>query len=127
MSVTLARAAVNAGSPPTFFEVLEPTRSSSHNAVQFTPGGRPGCGLLVIGTKRSHTQYALAEFPTDPRFADGRGFHLEKLTTGTDPEADSYDVFICRRHESGDSCDCRGRERWGHCKHTSALRALLVN
>src|SRR5262245_1787565 len=65
--------------PEPFFEVLPATKSSAHNAINWQPGDRPGCGLLVIGTKRAHVSYHVTEFPT--RW-DGRAFRLKKAEAG---------------------------------------------
>jgi hypothetical protein len=36
--------------------------------------------------------------------------------------ADAYDVLL--ENEQDASCTCPGHERWGHCKHRDAIRAL---
>jgi hypothetical protein len=108
--------------PATFTEVLPAQKSSRHNAMNWTPGSRPGTGLLTIHTARATAKYAVTEFPTP---WDGRAFHLVKLTPGTDREAESYDVF-CGRGKNH-RCECRGFLRHSHCKHIDAALAIWDN
>src|SRR5438270_785365 len=56
-----------------------------------------------------------------------------------DPGSDSIDLVIVlsylipagwdcpTRHRQDRRCDCRGFERWGHCKHVDALLCLIGN
>src|SRR6185437_15305566 len=96
---------------------LPATKSSPVNGVAFTPTA-PGRGLLIIDQKRSIAEYRVTEFPAD----GGRGFRLAKIEGGTDRTAESYDVFLDRAH--GETCDCKGFARHGHCKHVDAVQAV---
>jgi hypothetical protein len=123
-------AAVNAGdppaTPPTYVELLPATASSKHSGIRWTPSADefgPTAGTLVIDVDRSRSVYVLSEFPTG---WDGRGFHFEKVTAGTDKDEDSYDVFVSRNGQDH-LCGCRGFCRHGHCKHVSSVLALLEN
>jgi hypothetical protein len=111
----------------TYSEILPPSKSSPHAGLDWTPGDHPGCGELHIKTARCHCRYRVTETATDPRYADGRAWRLEKLSAGSDCEASDYFVFVSRRHPSADSCECRGFLRWGSCKHIASIRALLEN
>lgn len=107
---------------PTFFEKLTPRKSSPNSAIQWTPSEVvPGGGLLVIGTKRNLCEYLLVPLPTDA----GRAFKLAKVTSGTDPESEAYDVR-CGRFGSP-RCECKGFTFVGNCKHSDAVAALLEN
>ena len=109
----------------TYTEVLPATKSSEHNAMQFTPGEAPGCGLLVVHTARASVTYRVTEFATDW----GRAFHFTKDgTPGTDAQSEAYDVLVCR-DPRGHRCDCKGFS-YGHgrpCKHITAALALIEN
>jgi len=48
----------------------------------------------------------------------GDGFQVERIF---DPEQKVYHVHLDRQ---GQTCDCKGFLRWGHCKHASALATL---
>lgn len=108
----------------TLTEVLPARKSSKHSAVRWEPiaGDAHAAGVLVIDTDRASVTYHVAEFPTDWA---GRGFLFAKVTTGTDPQSESYSVF-CGNH-GAKLCECRGFERFRHCKHTDAAEALIAN
>jgi hypothetical protein len=109
----------------TFTEVLPATKSSQHNALNWTPDAMPGRGVLVVHTARASVCYRVVEFATDW----GRGFRLVKDgTPGTDAESEAYDVLVChdpRQHR----CDCKGFTygRGKPCKHITAALAVIEN
>lgn len=108
---------------PTLTELLPPTASSPHSALQFTASETvPHAGLLLIDTARARVEYLIVE--TDA--AGGRAFHLAKVTPGTDAESEEYSVFVGR---AGSSCSCKGFAygRGKPCKHLLAVAALLDN
>ena len=107
----------------TFSELLPATKSSKHNGIRYTPSSRGPGGLLQIHTARSMVSYLVVEFATP---WDGRAFHLAKLVPGTDREAESYDVFVCR-HGQNNRCECKGYLMTSACKHIAAIEALLSN
>lgn len=80
--------------------------------------------LTTTTDLKTEQRYWLTEYPVDD--VDSRDFVLQKLDDGTDPESDSYTVFLADA-QGFDSCDCRGQLRWGHCKHVDAVRAILAN
>jgi hypothetical protein len=104
--------------------VLPPLPAARHS-IDFIPDG-PNQWLVGINAKRSYTQYLVNEFAAD----GGRGFHFAKhYGSGTDKTAESYDVFLAdpiAADAAGvhDSCDCRGFQRHGHCKHHGAAQAI---
>jgi hypothetical protein len=108
---------------PTFIEALPKTLSSKHSGIRWTPAETTAGGLITILTDRSATEYAVVPFGAD----GGRGFHLAKITAGTDAEVDSYAVFCHATDPAFDLCGCRGFQRWGGCKHRDAARALIEN
>lgn len=112
---------------PTLTEVLPATaaRGSRPGAIRFTPGQRPGTGLVQIHAGRVPCEYLVVEYPT--RW-DGRAVRLAKVmgSPGSDATAESYDVFVGRNGQDHRCC-CRGHQRWGACKHVDTLRALLEN
>jgi hypothetical protein len=48
----------------------------------------------------------------------GRAFEVRKLA------ADGGEIYHVNLTSDGTTCDCKGHERWGHCKHAEALVAL---
>ena len=101
---------------------LPATKSSRANAVHYTPTG-PDRGTAIIDqTGKGHiAEYAVVEFHAD----GGRGFRITKRGGGTD----AYAVFLADEctADAGmayDTCDCHGFERFGHCKHVDAIRAI---
>lgn len=112
----------------TFTEILPARKASSHSALQWLPVDDEAhpqvAGVLTISTDRSRHAYQVSEFPTG---WTGRGFTLAKLTTGTDPTAESYSVFCNPSRPAAASCDCRGHQRFDTCKHCDSICALLAN
>lgn len=108
---------------PTFIEALPATKSSKHSGIRWTPAETTAGGIITILTDRSATEYAVVPFPA----YGGRGFHLAKITPGTDAEAESYDVFCEAMDPAFDTCECKGFLHRGTCKHRDACRALIEN
>jgi hypothetical protein len=102
--------------------------------IKLTESGRPVGGVLEIreSTATGKTvcnRYALREQDAFSSQED-RAFRLTK--PGGDTYYDTYvcgePPALCPQSERGgpyDSCDCVGFEKWGACKHLTALRALL--
>lgn len=84
---------------------------------------RDAAGVLSISAGKTWAQYAAVSFAAD----EGRGFHLAKITAGTDGEAESYDVFCSAAGPAGDSCECKAWLYRQTCKHRDACRAVLAN
>ena len=61
------------------------------------------------------------EFYPDAGFG-GRAFELKKHVRTAD--SGLYHVHVPAAGES--SCDCRGFQRWGQCKHVAALEKLIT-
>lgn len=108
-----------------YTELLPPTISCKSGAINWRPVTDDGfvCGVLSIHGKTS-VAYTVSEFATGWA---GRGFTLAKLTTGTDPEAESYSVFCANAGSPFDTCDCKGFSYRSNCKHVASVRALLAN
>lgn len=69
--------------------------------------------------------YAIREFRAD----GGRGFRFDKRGRFGDLAATAYDVFLAdpALADAGiafDSCDCKGFQRHGHCKHRDAAQDI---
>lgn len=113
----------------TFTELLPPTKSNPKGAAfDWTPSesngtasGLPPAGVLTIKQKRIYTSYVVCEFPTDWQ---GRGFHLSKLTEGSDKTEEAYDVFFAKDGPHR-YCSCKGFSYTGGCKHVLSLASLL--
>jgi hypothetical protein len=71
-------------------------------------------GVVEITVGKEKTEYLLAELAADY----GRGFELEKI--GSD-EAYQVNIDTDKRR-----CNCKGHERWGHCKHADGWAALIA-
>jgi hypothetical protein len=102
---------------------LGQTRSYRGRGFSWLPSDtRAGEGALTVcclaGKKSVTTTYGVTELATPL----GRGFRLERLTA--DPAAEPYDVLIAGPG-GHDSCDCRGFQRHGHCKHRDSVAALV--
>ena len=80
-----------------------------------------GARCLVITQDGDRVFYTLREIPAD----FGRGFRLDKCAggTGSDREADSYDVHLDA--QLGNSCTCKGWCYRSKCKHVDAAAALV--
>ena len=105
----------------TFTELLPATKSSKHNSFNFTPAETGPGGFLTIHTGKKSAEYLVVEFGTPWA---GRAFHFAKVTTGTDPEAESYDVFVCVNGQNN-SCQCKGFLFHGTtCKHIESAKSL---
>jgi hypothetical protein len=76
-------------------------------------GGARRILSLFIGTEAF--LYWLEPVPTDW----GKGFRLEKFHSG-----DVYHVHL--DGALGHSCECKGFLHHGHCKHVSAVSALVA-
>ena len=73
-------------------------------------------GVLEIRVGTQQTLYFLSEVPSD----FGRGFRLEKFEAAG---AETYHVHLATDGRHG--CECKGFLRWGHCKHSDGLAALV--
>jgi len=107
----------------TYREILPATASAPKAFVEFTPLGGIGQGRLAIEQNHTLSEYRIARFAAE----GGHAFHFEKLSQGSDRSEAAYDVFVTDRRGLFDSCDCKGFQRHGHCKHTAAIRAVLEN
>ncbi len=100
-----------------FCEVLAPTKSERRRAYTFealTADAAPLAGILTLTDSRTHTRYAVEEFPADV----GRGFVLKK--------AAGAGHYSCNVAGENGLCECRGFEAHGRCKHLDALRDLIA-
>jgi hypothetical protein len=68
-----------------------------------------------VAKNKDRADYFLTNLASDY----GRAFRVEKI--GTYPE-EGYDVSLS---PDGNSCECKGHLRWGHCKHADGLQALV--
>jgi hypothetical protein len=79
--------------------------------------GRPGVVRLTVGTESW-------DYFVQPVKADfGRGFQVVKIDLMADGGA--YHVNVGGGHHNGHLCTCKGFERWGRCKHSDGLAALV--
>src|SRR5262245_16420398 len=106
--------------------MTKPTTPRTMQVLARDKSGAPS--LLAISTGKpgtkafSRTTYTLLCRPVE----DGVHWRLikEQGSTGTDPEAEVYDVLLSPTH--GNSCDCRGHERWNKCKHLDCCLVLTA-
>ena len=111
-----------------YTELLPPTKSEKHWGFRFAKAEAdysPICGTIIIESTKQQCEYILSEFPTG---WDGRGFHFDKVTEGSDPESESYDVFLSRT-PGGHTCDCKGftYSRGAGCKHIACVLGCIEN
>ena len=78
------------------------------------PDGR-GIGVFAIASDRATQFYTFREIPCE---IGGRGFAVHRLGQGT-----LYHVRVGAPEDT--SCECLGFLRWGRCKHTAGLAALI--
>jgi hypothetical protein len=79
-------------------------------------------GHIIVRVGKTTTQYTLERFDVPENEWHGQGFRLTKCIP--DPDATEAEPFYnVLLSQEGHSCDCRGFESWGHCKHVSALEA----
>ena len=74
-----------------------------------------GVGIFRIQTGDECQFYAFCEIRCD---IGGRGFAAHRLGQG-----ELYHVRVGAPEDT--SCECMGFLRWGKCKHTAALAALI--
>ena len=110
-----------------YTDLLPPTKSDPKGQTGFdwerSESEGPAAGVLTIKQKRIYVSYVVVEFPVEWA---GRGFHLSKLTEGSDPAEDGYDVFVAKDSPHR-FCPCKGFTYAHSCKHTLALVALIAN
>ena len=102
---------------------LPASKTSSKRSVTFLADPTGTAGTMTVCQGKQVTTYRLTEHVGVPYPC--RGFHVEKLAGGTDPEATGYDVLIDAA--AGHTCECRGFLRHGHCSHVDAIRQLLAD
>jgi hypothetical protein len=110
----------------TYSDYLPATKTAAERTVFFTPSEvADRSGLISILNGREWCQYFVIEFDAD----EGRGFRLMKTedAPGTDRDTAAYAVFCSPAGPEHDSCDCRGFQRHGHCKHSAAVRGAVDN
>lgn len=129
---------------PSYVEVLPPTASSRHRAVEWTPAEPGPCGArgdLAITTGRGRVVYHLYEFPVGSDFA-GRAFQLVKA------DGTGHYAVLCAADGRSHRCDCLGKESQASerqlarairasdaaaaydtagCKHIDGCLALIAN
>jgi hypothetical protein len=93
-------------------------RSKPSRRLSFYPGVPALVEMTITTGRKAETfSYWLEQIPAD----FGLGFEVKKLITdgGT-----VYHVNLDLQHERH-TCDCKGAEKWGHCKHQEAILALI--
>lgn len=114
-----------------YSERIDASKGVRAAGIEWTPagpdgvevGGLPAAGTVRIMMGKVSCGYTVTEFPVSWH---GRGFHLEKLGTGTDADESGYDVF-CGANGQDKMCSCKGFTRHNRCKHLAAAEALLAN
>jgi hypothetical protein len=104
------------------FTTAIPARKSKKQRFARVLGRLDRCGELVvrieeIGPRSSlERHYYVLPIPAD----FGRGFSWEKFGV------EGGEIYhVCIDGERG-TCDCKGHERWGHCKHVDCTQALIA-
>ena len=70
--------------------------------------------IVVITTGAKEDNYCVRPIPSD----FGTAFEVEKIFH---PQPAVYHVNLS---PGGDTCECKGFLKWGHCKHVEGLKAL---
>lgn len=76
-------------------------------------------GVLVLTVGEEEFCYWIDRIPSDY----GHAFELRKFVAHG---GETYHVCVDDGRGRADTCECKGFLRWGRCKHTSALRALIA-
>jgi hypothetical protein len=76
--------------------------------MEFVESETEKAGVMKISIGKKDCEYYVFEFANQ---FNGRSFHLQKLTEGTDKESESYDVLIAKWN----TCTCKGFT-YGKCK-----------
>jgi len=92
-------------------------RKPVRRTAQLQEAGR----ALVLRVGQTVSRYRLTAIAA----AFGLGYRLDKLSGGTDDEADHYHVNLSPA-DGCHTCECKGWLRWQTCKHVDSLNALLV-
>ena len=79
------------------------------------PPNADGVGIFCIRVDDEGQFYAFCEIRCE---IGGRGFAAHRLGQG-----ELYHVRVGQPEDT--SCECMGFLRWGKCKHTAALAALI--
>jgi hypothetical protein len=74
-------------------------------------------GVIRLAVGRQHADYLVRKLASD--FGDA--FRLSKV--GVFGDTSEYDINLSAE---GQTCECRGFLRHGHCKHVDGLKALRV-
>jgi hypothetical protein len=79
-----------------------------------------GWAAVAITVGKQTDTYLLRTIPTD--FGNGAiGFEVEKLEADL-ATVETYHVLL---NGPESSCDCKGHDRWGHCKHRDGIQAAV--
>jgi hypothetical protein len=90
--------------------------------VVFRPEpGLPGHVRIKVGS--CSTDYTLERLTVDPDF-EGEGWQLTKCSPVLDGEDAVYHLLLAFNGQDH-SCDCRGHQAHGHCKHVDGLGAAI--
>jgi hypothetical protein len=81
------------------------------------PDGANSLGVVRLTVAGRSADYLLTPLATDY----GKGYRLEKI--GLEANGEAYHVNL---GADGGTCECKGFLRWGHCKHTEGLAALIA-
>jgi hypothetical protein len=73
----------------------------------------------MVGTEGA--DYFLSEVRAD----FGRAFLLCKIDLMAPADEAEYQVNVGGGHHNTHLCTCKGFERWGYCKHSDGLAALV--
>jgi hypothetical protein len=79
-----------------------------------------GWAAVAITVGKQTDTYLLHTIPTD--FGTGAlAFEVEKL----DADLATVETYHVLLNGPESSCDCKGHERWGHCKHKDGIQAAV--
>jgi hypothetical protein len=94
----------------------KPTRTCKLTEIE----GHTTLSIVLDHGKRLEVDY----YHVKPLASDfGRAVRLVKFTGCREAgQADHYDILVDGEQSS---CECKGHQRWGHCKHMDCLRKLV--
>jgi hypothetical protein len=81
-----------------------------------------GWAAIEITVGKQVDRYLLHTIPTD--FGNGAlAFEVDKLDSDL-ATVETYHVLL---NGAENTCDCKGHERWGHCKHRKGIQAAVTS
>jgi hypothetical protein len=77
-------------------------------------------GVVRIEANRKTALYSFREIPNE--LGVGRAFLIREIS----PSEEGTEQYQCIATEDEQTCSCKGHQRFGRCKHSDGLAALVI-